>query len=75
MSSGVVPANNEFRNLGFAYTPQNGKMTFFDNDGAYPFPVGTQLPLVNLSPGFSVRNTTAVARTLSLDYIAAFDQR
>jgi len=75
VTSNAVPANNEFRELGFAYTPQNGKATFFDNGAAFPFTLPVPIPVVNMAVNQSVRNGSAAARTFSLDWYMVNDQR
>ncbi|API52858.1 hypothetical protein BMW22_15645 [Rhizobium leguminosarum] len=69
-------ANDTFATIGISYNPDAGVVTAYLNDVAVLRQTDlTNMPVVNLTPAIGVRNGTAAARTLTVDYIFAAKQR
>jgi hypothetical protein len=69
-------ANDTFVTLAFYYEPSDGRVQFFINDvliGARPT---TNIPdTTDLSVSFGLQNGSAAARTMTLDYVFAAQER
>jgi hypothetical protein len=69
-------ADNVWYEFVIAYTAANGVLNVFQNNGAYRLATNpAALPAVPLGVNLSVSNSTAVARTMGVDYVLAAKQR
>jgi len=75
-AAGAALVADTFVTAAIVYTAEDGKMTFYQDNGAYPVtgwtaPVAGQL----LAPTIALMNGSAVARTMTLDYMLAAKAR
>jgi len=69
-------ASDTFATLGIHYDPDNSVVTAYLNDVAVLHQTTlTNMPVVDLTLAVGVRNGTAAARTLTVDYVLAAKQR
>lgn len=68
-------ANDTFFTVGFRYNPRGNSVDYYFNDMMVASTVLTNAPSANLTVSFGVQNGTAAARTLTLDYVLAMQER